>query len=134
DDFQDVPGLGAASSYVLSANSTLRLVSAAVPDFQDGACWVAVEKNGEYAYVTNTNNSVISAYHLGADGTLTRRDANGVTGLTGGIKPRDLALSPDGRFLYVLNSASGTVASFRINTGGGLTPLGVVGAIPDTQG
>jgi 6-phosphogluconolactonase len=130
DDFQDVPGLGAASSYVLSANSTLRLVSAAVPDFQDGACWVAVDKNGEYAYVTNTNNSVISAYRLGADGTLTRRDANGVTALTGGIKPRDLALSPDGRFLYVLNSASGTVAGFRINTGGGLTPLGVVGAIP----
>src|SRR5207244_6681777 len=42
DDFEDVPGQGAASSYVASKNGGLRLVSGAVPNHQDGSCWVII--------------------------------------------------------------------------------------------
>ena len=50
--------------------------------------------------------------------------------MTGGVKPRDLALSADGRYLYAMNSASGTVSAFGINADGSLSSLGTVGAFP----
>ena len=130
DDFQDLPGRGAASSYVVSSGGALRLVSGAVPDLQDGACWVVAARKGTVAYVSNTNNAVVSAYRVAADGTLSLLDPSGVAATTGGVKPRDLALGADGHFLYDLNSASGTVAAFAINRDGSLESLGVTGAIP----
>jgi 6-phosphogluconolactonase len=130
DDFQDVPGRGAATSFRTSGGGVLQPVSAAVRNFQDGTCWVVVTANGAFAYVANTNNAVISAYRIGADGSLSLLNADGVTAMTGGVKPRDLAFSSSGRFLYALNSASGTVAGFLVNTDGSLAPLGVVGSFP----
>jgi 6-phosphogluconolactonase (cycloisomerase 2 family) len=131
DDFEDVPGKGASSSYSVSKDGSLTLVSGAVPDHQDGACWIITDKSGNLSYVSNTNNSVIAGYHISNKNELSLVNADGVTGKTGGIKPRDLAYSKDFKFLYVLNSASGTVAGFKANKDGSLTSLGApVGSIP----
>ncbi len=130
DDFDDVPTKGAASSFQGEFDGSLTHVSGPVPNHQDGSCWVVVSSQLRIAYVVNTNNSVISAYIIDANGGLSLLDGDGVTAHSGGIKPRDLAFSRNGRFLYVLNSGSGTVGGFAVMNDGHLQPLGVIGDFP----
>jgi DNA-binding beta-propeller fold protein YncE len=114
-----LPLQGTASSYRLTGGSSLLPVSPHVPDNQSGACWVAI--TGDIAWVTNTGSANISAYQIGAGGSLTL--VNPIAGTTGdGTAPIDLAASADGSFLYVLKSATGEIAAFAIN-GSSLTPL-----------
>jgi len=121
-----LPLAATVSSYQVGSDLALLPVSAAVPDNQTAACWVAI--TGDIAWVVNTGTAVISAYQVGADGSLTLLDSNAAT--TGeATSPIDLAASSDGRFLYVLKSATGEIASFAIN-GSTLTPLAVVGGLP----
>src|SRR5262245_59676049 len=39
DDFNDAPGVGSLSSYLVSDDGNLQLVSAAVSAHESGACW-----------------------------------------------------------------------------------------------
>ena len=132
DDFNDVAGAGAASSYHFGSSVDFNVLSAAVPNHQDGTCWIVVTPNSRYAFVDNTNNSVISGYKIGKQGFLTLVNADGKTSMTHGVKPRDLAFASKGKFLYALNSASGTVDAFKVAEDGSLTSIGAgaVGSFP----
>jgi 6-phosphogluconolactonase len=130
DDFNDVPGAGAASSYHGLPDGRLTYVSGPVPNFQDGTCWVVVSANGRFAYVANTNNSVLTAYVIGGGGGLTRLDPNGFTAFTGGFKARDLAFGGGGAYLYALNSGSGSIAAFNVLRDGHLGPIQLIGGLP----
>ena len=132
DDFNDAPGAGALSSYLVSDDGSLRLVSSAVPAHESGACWVVVSPNGRFAYVANTVSSTISLYSIHAqDGSVTF-----VTSFPSVSGPTDLEFSRNGRFLYVLTpdqvgQGSPGINAFRANPrDGSLMPLPGVSGLP----
>jgi 6-phosphogluconolactonase len=132
--FGDRPGLGAVSSYTLSAaDGALHVVSGTVRNEQTASCWVAITNSGRYVYVSNTVSDTITSYGLGRDGSLTL--LNAVAGVTGaGSMPREVALSTNSRFLYTLNRGTGTVSAFRVEVDGSLTPLQTIGGLPAGAG
>jgi 6-phosphogluconolactonase len=127
--FGGAPGASALSSYRLSGNGTLRVVSESVGTTQTAACWVVISGDGRFAYTTNTGSGNISGYLIGKNGSLFLLNPDGVTGVTGAA-PIDLALTRDNRYLYSLDSGSGTISAFRVEVDGNLTSLAGVSGIP----
>jgi len=123
---------GAVSSYQIDGHG-FNVISASVVNTQVAACWIAISKNGKFAYTTNAASGSISSYRLGEDGSLTLLDPT--AGLTGaGSSPVDMAFSINGRYLYALGSASHTITIFQLGADGSLAatgsvsvPVGVVG-------
>lgn len=113
----------AVSSYAL-AQGSLRVISPSVPTGQTAACWIAVSKNGKYAYSTNAGSGSVSAYAVHPDGSLTLIDGRaGVTGDNSG--PIDAMVSHNGQYLYVLNGRVPNIAAFALQADGRLVSLGV---------
>lgn len=82
---------GAVSSYQIDSNG-FSVISPSVVNTQVAACWIAISKNGKFAYTTNAGSGSISSYAIGEDGTLTL--LNPVAGSTGaGSSPVDMAFS-----------------------------------------
>ncbi|MGM9489033.1 lactonase family protein [Ideonella sp. YS5] len=107
------------------------VVSAAVPDTQSAACWVAITPNGRWAYVTNAGSSSVSRYRIAPDGGITLAEA--AAGMTGeGSSPADVATSADGRNLYVRNGRTYTLSSFAIKADGSLAERPVTTGLPTT--
>ena len=124
----------ATSSYEVSSNGDLKVISASVATHQTAACWVALSKNGEYAYTGNTASDSLSGYRVAQSGVLSLLNANGRTGLVAtGAGPEDEAVSRDGHFLYVLDTKVGKVSAFRLETSGQLTPLADFGGLPTSS-
>ena len=126
-------GASTVSSYRFDnrAPETPMTVSAAVPDTQTAACWVAISPNGRWAYVTNAGSSSVSRYRIAPDGSITLADA--AAGMTGeGSSPADVAASPDGRHLYVRNGRTYTLSSFAIKADGSLAERPVTEGLPTT--
>ena len=122
---------GSVSSYRLSEDGNLTLVSGVVGTTETAACWAVVTNDGRYAYVTNAGSGTISGYKVGFDGALTLLDANGVTGNAGNNSgPLDMVISPDGRNLYTLNGRSDTIGAFSIKEKGGLASLNSHNDVP----
>jgi 6-phosphogluconolactonase len=116
----------AASSYSVNKDGRLKLISGSVPDFHAAACWVAVTKNGKFAYLNNAHDGTISSYAIDAKGMLSL--LNKTAGMPGAGNI-DLALSENSKFLYSLNSGDNTIAAFKVNnTDGSLTALVKVSA------
>jgi 6-phosphogluconolactonase (cycloisomerase 2 family) len=131
-----VPNASTVSSYRLSNvdPEVPQVVSAAVPDGQTAACWVATTPKGHFAYIANTGSSNVSSYHVEPDGTITLLE--GMAGSTGaGSAPADLAVSGDGHHLYVRNGKTGTISSFKVRDDGTLAerPL-TTGLSPTAEG
>lgn len=121
------PGLSTVSSYIVGESGSLQPVTAALPTGETAACWVAVTRNGKYAYVANTASSTISSLGVGRDGSLTLLDA--VAGSTPpGTPAIDLALSRNSSYVYAL--AGGTISVFRVAAHGELRPVQVVTGLP----
>lgn len=122
------PG-GTASSYELSRDGSVTVVSGSVPDFQAAPCWLVITDNGRFAYLANAGSRSISSYDVGPHGTL--RLLESVAGSTSpGGTPLDMALTKGSRFLYVLNDVNGMVDGFRVGAKGELTHVTVVGGLP----
>ena len=119
---------GSASSYTLGSNGGLILASGAVATHQGAPCWVAVTKNGRFAYTANAASGTISGFAVGTDGTMSLLDPSGVTA-TVGPGNLDLALSVNSRYLYQLRG-SGPITALRVESDGHLTTVGVVGNMP----
>jgi 6-phosphogluconolactonase len=86
-----------------------------------GTEFVVVDAFGQYLYATNREANEVTAYAIGANGTLTR--VPGSPFPTGGLLPQRLVLSAKDR-LYVSNTHSGTISAFAVNRAdGSLTPL-----------
>jgi 6-phosphogluconolactonase (cycloisomerase 2 family) len=100
-----------------------------VPTGQTAACWIAVSKNGKFAYSTNAGSGSVSAYAVQRDGSLTLID--GRAGVTGdGTGPIDVMVSHNGQYLYVLNGRVPSIAIFAIQDDGRLKPLGSMSGLP----
>lgn len=129
--FGGAPDGSAVSSYDVSAGGALAPISPSIGTTETAACWIAVTKNGRFAYTTNAGSGSISGYAVAPDGSLTLLDADGVTGSTGdGSAPIDLAFTRNSQIIYSLNSGNGTLSAFHVRADGGLTPIGTTGGIP----
>jgi 6-phosphogluconolactonase (cycloisomerase 2 family) len=128
--FGGAAGTASASSYRVSSDGGLQLVTGSLGNTQTAACWAAVTKDGRFAYTSNTPANTISGYRIDADGSLSLIDADGLTAVTNpGDLPLDIDFSHDGRYLYVLNSGVGSVGAYAIRGDGSLTHLGNTDAL-----
>jgi 6-phosphogluconolactonase (cycloisomerase 2 family) len=123
---------GAVSSYEIDGNE-FNLISPSVATNQVAACWIAISKNGKFAYTTNAGSGSVSSFRIGADGSLTR--LNATAALTGaGSSPIDMAFSINGQYLYILAGGAHMISIFQMGADGSLAaagtvsvPVGVVG-------
>jgi 6-phosphogluconolactonase (cycloisomerase 2 family) len=113
--------LSAASSYELSKDGTLSAVSRSVPTTQAAACWVAVTKDGRYAFTANAASDSISTFSIDEEGTLTLVFAQAAH--SAAAHTTDLALSENSRYLYANDGGTHTISTFRVGADGGLTRL-----------
>ncbi len=121
------------SSYQISDDGDLAVISGAVPTHQAAACWLLTARNGRFIYTANAGSGSISGFGVGHDGSLHLLDQDGVTGLTGsGSHPTDMVQSRNGRFLYSLNNGNGTISAFATRPNGSLSPLMTVSGLPTT--
>ena len=123
------PNASVVSSYRVSANGNLQVVSGSVGTNQTAACWIVITNNGGFAYASNTGSGSISGFRIRSNGSLSLLTADGRTGVTGGA-PIDMILSGDSRFLYALGQSGGEVVGFRVGREGNLTPIGSVDVLP----
>jgi 6-phosphogluconolactonase len=121
---------GAVSSYQLNYNGDIDVISRSVPDSQSAPCWLALTRDGRYAYTVNTASSNISGYEVGRNGELSLL-GNGVTAKTGPA-PLDIAFTRDSRYLYNV-SGGGALIGFQVQSDGSLTPLTQVTTVPTTS-
>jgi 6-phosphogluconolactonase (cycloisomerase 2 family) len=122
----------AASSYNVASSGDLTPITASAGTTETSACWLVVTDNGKFAYVANTGSGTISGYRIGADGSLTLLDADGVTGMTGaGTAPADSALSAGSQYLYTRNGGTDSIIIFDVEADGSLTEVGTVTGLPD---
>ncbi|MCD9021557.1 lactonase family protein [Cohnella sp. NL03-T5] len=116
----------ALSSYSVSDNGILNVISGSVPNGQKTACWVTTTRNERFAYTTNTLSGTISTYLIDGSGALT---VNGhITSTPEGTPtglPIDAGVSKDGYNFYTLNGNQGTVSVFNIKDDGSLVRLQV---------
>lgn len=118
------PDQGSVSSYQLSEDGNLSIISSTVPTNETAACWVVVSNDGRFAYTTNAGSGTISGYSIEFTGSISLLDENGRTGKTGkGSTPLDMGISNDGRNLYTLNGGSHTIGVFAIKDKGGLSAM-----------
>lgn len=118
----------AVSSYDVS-NGGLNVISASVPTGQTAACWIAVSKNGKFAYSTNAGSGSVSAYRVETDGNLSLID--GAAGITGnGTSPIDASVNNNGQYLYVLNGRTHNISAFAVQADGTLTSIGAFEGLP----
>lgn len=123
------PGASVLSSYALSRNGRVNVITGSVATTQTAACWVVITSNGRYAYTTNTGSGSVSSFTLDNRARLSLLDP--VAANTGeGSSPIDMALSRDSRFLHVLTPGTGMVQSYAVGSGGSLSELGSVDGIP----
>jgi 6-phosphogluconolactonase len=127
--FGGAPGASAVSSYSLDSSGLLTTISASVPDHEAAACWIAITRDGRFAYTTNTGTGSISSYSVGRDGSLELLEQ--VAAATGtGSAPTDMAQTSSSRLLFALLPGTGKVASYRVARDGGLTPVDQIGGVP----
>ncbi|GAA1991642.1 hypothetical protein [Catenulispora subtropica] len=113
-------GASSASAYQVR-HGALRTTTAALPDGQTAACWVAVGADGRTAYVENAGSGTVSTYAVGADGALRLLDA---TAAAPGGHVGDAAVS--GRALWILDNAGGRIDAVALAADGTPGAVGVV--------
>jgi 6-phosphogluconolactonase (cycloisomerase 2 family) len=123
------PDGSSVSSYEISRNGALQLISPAVPTTETAACWLVVSADGRFAYTTNGGSASVSGFAIDFDGVISLLDEDGETGQTGET-PLDMAFSSNGRYLYTLNVGDGTISAFRFQADGSLLPLREVSGLP----
>jgi 6-phosphogluconolactonase len=121
---------GSLSSYQPTGADMLSTISGAVADMQQASCWIAVPRDGKFAWVSNTASGTLSSFAVGDNGDVTLM--NSVAADPGGT-PIDSALSRDGKFLYVEDSVQGIVTIFGTD-GGALMPVGMMPVSAGIQG
>lgn len=119
---------GALSSYTLGQTGALQTVTGSLSTQNVASCWIIATSDGRYVYAINAGSATITGASVGAGGTLSLLNANGVTASTGaGTTPLDPAVAGGNRFLYVLKAGTGSIEGFAIGSDHGLTALGDVG-------
>jgi 6-phosphogluconolactonase (cycloisomerase 2 family) len=127
--FGGAPGAGTVTSYEVTADGHLQVVSPAVATLQTAACWIAVTGDGRFAYTTNAGTANLTGFSIEPGGDLQSLDADGDTAPSG-AGPIDLAFSRNSRYLYSLNGADASISAFAVNGDGSLTPIGTTMGLP----
>ena len=122
-------GQSALTSYSLSNNGNLNLITGPVGNGQAAACWVVITNNNKYCYTTNTASGNISGYTISESGSLTLLDSDGITATTEG-SPIDMSLSENSKYLYTLNATGHSISMFSVNNNGSLTSIGNLSNVP----
>jgi 6-phosphogluconolactonase (cycloisomerase 2 family) len=122
-------GQGALSSYTVSRDGVVRVVSGSVPDNQAAPCWVVITDDGRYVYTSNGGSGSISSYRLHSNGSLTLLQSVAAMTDPGGA-PLDMDLTAGSRYVYVLVGGLGTVDGFRVEADGHLTRVATAGGLP----
>jgi 6-phosphogluconolactonase (cycloisomerase 2 family) len=121
---------GSASSYSLSREGRVNVISGAVATGQAAPCWLVTSKDGRYAYTANGGSGTISGFAIGDGGTLTLLTPGGVNASLGATShPLDEAVTKDG-FLYNLTDGLHTISGFAIGGDGSLTSAGSMPGLP----
>jgi 6-phosphogluconolactonase (cycloisomerase 2 family) len=131
--FGGAANASAISSYQVTGDAAISLISPSVPTTQTAACWVTVAPDGRFLYTTNAGSGTVSGYSIRPDGAIALLDGDGVTGVTGG-GVSDVTLTKNGRYLYALRSGAGAIAIFRVEEHGALTALGTVSLAAGANG
>jgi len=120
---------GSASSYDLTKDGSLQVVSSAVPTHQGAPCWAVVTADSRFGYTGNGSGSV-SGFRIAPDGSVRLLDADGATAVVGsGLN--DIALSRNSRYLYALGTGNvPAIYAFQIQQDGSLASLGPVAGLP----
>lgn len=118
----------ALSTYQLTSEDTLDVISQSIPDGQMASCWLSITLNGR-TFVSNTGSGNLSLYQVSARGTAAL--VNAVAANIAPGAPIDSALVSNHRFLYVEDSARGDVSFFAVD-GNHLTPIGSITGLPTT--
>jgi 6-phosphogluconolactonase (cycloisomerase 2 family)/uncharacterized protein YjdB len=71
----------------------------------------------EYAYVADSNTSLLTEYSVGASGALTE-----IASIGTGSNPQNVAIDPTSRYVYVVNQDE-TVSEYAVGAGGALNPI-----------
>lgn len=117
-------GTGALSSYNISLNGLLGVISGSIKNDQKSTCWVATTPDGKYAYTSNAGSGTISLYQVNPNGSLDYVDSINSTPEDSNMgAPIDNGISLDGQYLYVLNGNQGTISVFEIESNGNLMYL-----------
>lgn len=111
--------IGALSSYAVSRNGALSIISSQVPDFHAAPCWLVITKNGKFAYTANAHDGTISSYRIASDGSVSLLQAVAAGPLATPLL--DVALSGNSHFLY--GDDNGASVAYRVGHDGSLTPL-----------
>jgi 6-phosphogluconolactonase len=124
--------LATVSSYDLSDEGILKVISASVPDKRAAPCWLVVTENGKIAYTNNAHDGTISSYTISADGKLTLLQS---VAANPGTVNLDLALNQGSRFLYSISSlVHPAINGYRVESDGSLTPVTSVGVPAGSEG
>jgi 6-phosphogluconolactonase len=118
----------ALSTYQLTKEDTLDVISPSIPDGQMASCWLSITLNGQ-TFVSNTGSGDLSSYQVSASGTAALVNAIAANIAPGA--PIDSVLASNYRFLYVDDSARGDVFFFAVN-GNNLAPIGSITGLPTT--
>jgi 6-phosphogluconolactonase len=122
---------GSASSYSLSREGRVNVISGAVETFQGAPCWLVTSKDGRYAYTANAGPGTISGFTVGNDGSLVLLTPGGATASLGATShPLDESVTGDGRYLYNLTDGLHRITGFAIGNDGNLTNAGSIGDLP----
>src|SRR5262245_41966326 len=109
---------GSASSYSVSREGRVNVISGAVGTGQAAPCWLVTSKDGRYAYTANGGSGTITGFSIGNDGTLALLNASGVNASLGGTShPLDEAATKDG-YLYNLTDGLHRISGFAIGDDG----------------
>lgn len=119
------------SSYTVTDDGMLKVISPAVATTETAACWVVITRNGRFAYVSNTGSGSLTAYRVARNGSIALRDADGRTGDTGtGSGPLDIAFTNNDRFIYTLNNGTRNLGAFRVQANGALVAISGAKGLP----
>ncbi|WP_317933175.1 lactonase family protein [Halioxenophilus sp. WMMB6] len=124
-------GASTLSSYQLSKDGSLVLISDAVASGQSAACWAVVSNDGRFVYTTNTLTNNVSGYRVAFDGSVMLLNDSGIAATTG-AGPLDMVASSDGRHLYTLDSGAAALSGFRLTPYGSLVRIKVNVSVPAT--
>src|ERR1700760_3629010 len=122
--FGGAKGEAAASSYAVSGDGELTMVSGSVSDTRSEVCWVSLSKDDRFAYVTNFGDGTVSCYEITADRSLRLHEPVAGSTRQGEKGIRDEAISGDGRYLYAIDPDAQKLFGWAVGQGGQLMPVG----------
>jgi 6-phosphogluconolactonase len=122
-------GTSAVSSYTLGGGGLLTTISASVGDTQQAACWLAVTKDGRFAYTANAASATVSSYAVGPDGSLSLLRPIAASNPSGS-HTTDLAQPRSQDELFALTAGAGTVSGYRVAANGDLVATGTAAGVP----